>query len=407
MKLEQIRPATVPGPRGVPRLRAEPLWRRIAILVVLLSGPAFLAMVFTVLPPVLPGIAGHFGGAAAGQLVAQLVMTLPSVGMMVGGPLAGWLIDRIQARGVLFAALACYSVFGLSGMLLENQWSLLAARLLQGFAACSMVTATNTLIGERYDAAARARLLGFGTFFGAGTGLASILLSGVIAESGNWHAPFVLYALALGILLLAAVTLPGTAALPRADARQDSAARALLELVPLYALISLVFVAVFVTNAQVSFLLVAEGITGPAAQSRIIGWSSLTNGLGGACYGWLRARLGLRWSFVAMLSLLAAGITTLGLSHDPFTAALGCAITGFGGGLSVPHFLNMVLDRAAPAVRSRALGMAYSALFLGDFLNPFLMAPLTALAGIHGAFLTVGACLAAAAAFQVMRRKMP
>ncbi|SFV12490.1 MFS transporter [Pseudoduganella namucuonensis] len=405
MKLEQVRPVAVPGPRGVPRLRVEPLWRRGAILLVLLSGPAFLAMVFTVIPPALPGIAAHFGGGAAGQLVAQLVMTLPSIGMMAGGPLSGWLIDRYRARRLLLAALASYGLLGLAGTLLDGQWSLLAARLLQGFAACAMVTATNTLIGERYDAATRARLLGYGTFCGAGAGLASILLSGVIAEAGSWHAPFALYGLALGMLPLAAIVLPaGGGGTSRTEARQGGAASALLGLAPLYAVIALVFVAVFMTNAQVSFLLLADGVSGPAAQSRIIGWSSLTNGLGGASYGWLRARLGLRWSFVAMLGLLAAGITTLGLSHDPLMATLGCALTGFGGGLAVPHFLNMVLDRAEPAVRSRALGLAYSALFLGDFMNPFLMAPLTAVTGIHGAFLTVGACLAAAAVYQALRR---
>lgn len=378
---------------------------RIAILTVLLSGPCLLAMVFTVLPPVLPGIAEHFGGGSTGQLVAQLIMTLPSIGLMVGGPLAGWLIDRLGARQVLLSALAAYAVFGSAGFYIDHQSALLATRLALGFAASGIVTACATLIGEQFDAVARARLLGYGGFFGAGAGLLSILLSGVIAEAGGWHAPFALFLSALVVLALARGCIPIRPVITHSHEKTTTGEPgALLALLPLYTLIALIFAAAFMTNAQVSFLLVANGIRSPATQSWVIGMASLGSGIGGGVYGWIRSWLGHRRTYCLMLTMLTIGIVILGLSHSPAVAAIGCALAGFGGGLSVPHFLNMVMDRANERIRSRALGLAYSALFLGDFLNPIVMVPVTHLLGIHGAFITVGGVLALGALYIATRR---
>jgi MFS family permease len=149
----------------------------------------------------------------------------------------------------------------------------------------------------------------------------------------------------------------------------------------------------------------SEGITSPAQQAGIIGMASLANGLGGGVYGWLRAWMGPRRVYALTVGMLALGLGTLGLVHSPQLFSIGCAITGFGGGLAVPHFLNLVLDRAAVAVRSRALGLAYSAVFLGDFLNPFVIAPVSAWLGLAGAFQAVAAVLCLVLVATVLRSR--
>ncbi len=72
---------------------------------------------------------------------------------------------------------------------------------------------------------------------------------------------------------------------------------------------------------------------------------------------------------------------------------IGCAIAGFGGGLVGPHLISRLLGQAAPEVRGRAVGFAYTAIFAGDFLNPIAFAPVAAHVGIDGAFLVVAAAL--------------
>ncbi len=57
------------------------------------------------------------------------------------------------------------------------------------------------------------------------------------------------------------------------------------------------------------------------------------------------------------------------------------------------------LDREPPPPQSqtRAAGLITSGIFLGQFVNPFLVAPLRAVAGLAGSFLLVGGALLVAA----------
>lgn len=380
-------------------------WRHTGVKVVLLSGPCFLTLVFTVLPPVLHGVAEHFGGGAAGQLAAQLVMILPSVGLMLGGPLIGWLIDRLGARGVMLVSLTAYGLLGSAGTFIDAKWTLLATRFALGFAASGIVTSTMTMIGERFGPAQRARLLGYSTFCGAASGLLSLLLSGSLAEAGDWHAPFAMYLLAFCMMPLVMVCLPAQPVKPRnRETVSTGALGQLTAIFPIYGATAMIYVAAFMTNAQVSFLLATNGITSPVLQSRVIGVASLTTAIGGAMYGAFHRRIGGEWIFCVILAALGCGITVIGLSHTAIMVAIGCGLSGLGGGMLFPHMLNRVLERAHANVRSRAVGLQYSAVFFGDFLNPFILAPITLIAGIHGAFMFIGSVLAAAALFAALRR---
>jgi MFS family permease len=162
--------------------------------------------------------------------------------------------------------------------------------------------------------------------------------------------------------------------------------RLYLSAVPLYA-------AIFVTSTQAAFVLTANGITHPTAQAPIIGLASLFNGVGAWNYGRLRGRLGPQWTFRSSLILLAAGMLLLGASHDRLSAGLGCGLAGLGSGLVVPYLMNRVLDEAPANARGRAIGLLYTAQYLGSFLNPILFAPLIALWGIHAAVSLAGAAL--------------
>ena len=85
--------------------------RERAAFVVMAGGNIFSIITVTVLAPVLAligdhfadrpdalAIAGVFGKGASGPLIAQLMITLLGIGVMVGGPIAGWLAEQIQFR---------------------------------------------------------------------------------------------------------------------------------------------------------------------------------------------------------------------------------------------------------------------------------------------------------------------
>jgi len=191
----------------------------------------------------------------------------------------------------------------------------------------------------------------------------------------------------------------------QAGSIQANAARGSLKhLWPVFLLIVVIFIAVFMNAVQVSFLLAEDGVTSPSVQSWILASSAIANSVGAISYGWLRQRLGPRWTFALCLMAMAAGYATLGLSSGVAFKVLGTVVASLGAGCVGPYVGNLLLDRAAPEVRERAAGFMYSATFVGDFLNPLAVAPLRYAFGIHGAFVVVGCLCAAGALFVALRR---
>src|SRR6185312_892205 len=115
---------------------------------VMASTGTFLGMVFTVVSPALPLIIAHFDRGGDGLFMATWILTIPSIGVIIGGPTTGWLVERYGARAVLFACLVLFALFGVAGAMTENQSLLLASRLVVGLIATGLVTAAMGIIVE-------------------------------------------------------------------------------------------------------------------------------------------------------------------------------------------------------------------------------------------------------------------
>jgi MFS family permease len=379
-------------------------WRNWLLMLVLVSSAPCMALIFTALGPVMPGIAAHFGQGRDGALVAQMVMTMPSIGIILGGPVTGWLVERSGARRVLFGALACYSVVGCAGMLIDGAYVLLATRLALGLSAAGIATSTLALIGERFDGETRGRILGYQNAAGSAFGLVSLLLAGAIGEAEGWRGPFALYLLGAAVLAIGAATLPASApSAAGAREKRDERGGHVWSLWPVYLLLVLIYMAVFMNAVQLSFLLAADKVTSPQTQSMVLAAGSVASMVGAALFGTMLARLGARATFFGCLALMACGYGIVGASHEVMLTMAGSALAGLGGGCVGPYLASMLLQRAAPEVRGRAAGFMYSAVFLGDFINPLVITPLRTGLGIHHAFLAVAGVLAVGAVVVLLR----
>lgn len=373
----------------MPRTERPSALNQRLLLGVMLCGSPLMALIFTVIGPVLPAVAGHFGGE---RLTAQMIMTMPSLGIMIGGPITGWLVERFGVRRVILVMLALYGVSGCAGFVLDDRWSMLLSRFVLGAASAGVIACTLTLISEHFAPEVRGRILGYQGAIAAAVGFCGVMAGGVLGEASGWRAPFMLYAAGFAVLLVAVLAVPQ--APHRAAAPQTAGLQKLLSLWPTFLLLVFFYGAAFTTNVQVPFKLAEKGITSPDLLAWVIAPASITTAIGSASYGWLRGAIGERGVFVLFPVLLATGFTLVGLADTALPTGIGCAIAGFGGGLVGPHLVGRLLAQAAPEVRGRAIGFAYTAIFAGDFLNPIVFAPLAARAGIDGAFVIVAVALA-------------
>src|ERR1700738_987580 len=92
------------------------------IVLVLVSSAGFIGMTMAVISPVLPLIIEHFGGAAHGALIGQWILAMPSIGIIIGGPATGWVVERVGTRHVLLSSFAIYGFAGAAGLFIDNPY---------------------------------------------------------------------------------------------------------------------------------------------------------------------------------------------------------------------------------------------------------------------------------------------
>jgi len=358
---------------------------------VMLSGGLMMALVVSAMAPIAHEAATYFAKSGDGDLVAQMIVTVPAIGIIVGGPICGWMIERFGSKRFLLAILALFGLSGSAGLYLDDALTLMVSRFLLGLATAGSMTAMITSITEYFTPEARSRILGYQSGTGAFAGVAAIFVAGQLGEYGGWRAPFSLYLLAFPVLLLGIRYLPEPPPREIRVRATKGAGGSILGLWPIYLMIIPMFVAVYMPNIQVSFLLRDDGITRPGTQSMVIMTGAFTVGVIALLYGRVRALLSNSQILLTCFACQGAGMVLMGLSHDPLTIALGCGILGIGTGIANPLISDLIIAKAAPEVRSRAIGASYTARYAGDFVNPLIMRPLGFAIGLHSAFILVGA----------------
>lgn len=369
---------------------------------VMASTGTFLAMVFIVVSPMLPLVAEHFGGGKDGAFMAQWLLTMPSIGVIIGGPTTGWFVERFGARAVLFACLVLFALSGVAGLVVENQPLLLASRLIVGLTATGLVTAAMGIIVEIFSEERRGSILGLQNAIATGLSVVVTLSSGAVAEAHGWRAPFALYTLSLPILLLAIFVIPAVS--PR-QATAGASLSLLKPMLPIYALVTLSMIINFQSASGIPVLLAADGINSPASISQILGAGTVLFALGAIAYGTIRARAGVYWTFALGLALQGIGILALSLGHGVVGIGLGAVLLNLGSGIQTPNLSHWVMERAPLPIRGRAMGLLFSAQFLGPFLNSSLVAPAIQVYGLRNILAVIAGLIAVGVALAALRAR--
>ena len=322
--------------------------------------------------------------SAIGLLGTAFTLLYAAVGVPLGRLSDGWKRTRLLGLGV-----AVWSLLTAASGLAWKYWSLFAARLGVGVGEASCAPAANSLIGDLYPPAQRARALSI-FMLGLPVGLfLSFWLSGWIAQAWGWRSAF--YFACVPGLLLAALTLRipeplrGGAEVcrPAARPRPGSPYRAVLSIPTMWWIIA--------SGALFNFKLYALSGFLPAFLSRyhllslkesnnisavVFGAAGVCGLLGG---GWMADRVSKRWpagrlSFAALALALASPFLYLALAMP------AGAITGFtlllGMGLALMYVYYScvyaaIQDVVDPSLRGTAMALYFFAMYvLGGSLGP-------------------------------------
>jgi MFS family permease len=353
-----------------------------------LAAPVLVGMMAVAIAPGMLQMARTFGA-----LTAQLVLTVPALMMILGATLAGFMSERWGRRAVIAASLVIYAIAGVAGAAAGTLGELVATRVVIGFVGGVLLTSVYAAIGEYFEGQARERLLGFMSMAGSTVALLLLVGMGFVVQRFGWRAPFFIYAVAL---IFVPVALRGLH-------RKKSSAGALLgwrpvgAQAPIYLLLCFYTIGMYMMIIQGPFLLEGKAITAPSAIGSLVGLSSIIGAVGGAFYGMLRRVLGFRQMFIFISVAIGSGLILAAWAPGGPTIILSMIVTGLGIGIIEPTVASELLTRTPEPLHDRVMGVNVAAMFLGQFINPLILAPVRQTLGINPTFSIVGVVYIAAA----------
>lgn len=356
-----------------------------------LGMSAMTIMANATISPSLPALREHYADVEGIETLAGLLLTLPSLAIVVSAGLMGWLADRMDRQKLLVACGLLYAVGGTSGLWVDSFPAMLAGRVVLGLGVAGTMILATAWAADLWQGAARERYLGRqGAAISVG-GIVVMLLGGALAAM-HWRGAFATYILVLPVTALAFVALAPYAR-ARVQARREAGRptgvppafpwRAFAFVGPLAFLFMVAF---YVMPTRGPFLLNGLGIDSPLAVGGIMALMTVTSIPGAINYGRIRQRLSMMAIFALGWVVMGVGMGIIAFAPNALFAALGVAVMGLGMGPSMPNYTTYWMATVPPALRGRAAGTLTSAFFGGQFASPLVTAPLVGIFGLNGAF---------------------
>ncbi len=338
------------------------------------------------LPSLFPALIGHFGFSFS---ELGLLMTVFFVISSVGQAGAGFLVDRVGARPVLFAALGCFIAAALLVASAQGYAMLMAAAALAGLGNSPFHPVDFTILNKRVSQPRLGHAFSVHGISGnLGWALAPVFVVGVSGLAGNWRAAPLAAAL-LGAAVLLVLLLnrdrvddrqgewahqkPQAAGAATAAAAAPTAPEhplAFLKLPSVWLCFSFFFWSTAALAAIQSFaspaLSLIYGLPASATAFVVTGYM-LCGAAGMVVGGFVVARVQ-RLEATIALAMSAGALLLLAVATGwlpPLLAAALAALAGFGTGLAGPS-RDMLIKRAAPpGATGRVYGTVYSGLDVG------------------------------------------
>ncbi|MES2889818.1 MAG: MFS transporter [Pseudomonadota bacterium] len=338
------------------------------------------------LPPLFPMFIRDFG---FDYVELGFLVSLFFIVSGTGQAMAGFLVDRVGARPVLFAAMACFAASAVAGAMAQSYSGLMLSAALAGLGNSPFHPVDFTILNKRISPKRLGHAFSVHGITGSlGWAAAPAFLVAVTALTGSWR--WAMVGSALLVVIVAAILFwhrdalddraPGVQVDPkptRADGSKPEHAMAFLKLPVVWLCFSFFF-------WSTSALSAIQGFAVPAVTRLMGGEVPLLAGLlsgymlcsaGGMVVGGFLAARAERLEKLIGLCLLASAalLVWVGTATLPNAAVVAVLVlSGFGVGLAGPS-RDMLIKRASPP---GATGRVYGAVYSGLDLGFALAAPL-------------------------------
>jgi benzoate transport len=352
-----------------------------------------------------PGIAAEWG---IDRAALGIVLSMELIGMAIGSIFLGGVADKIGRRPTLIGCLIVMAIGMLGATTASSPVILSAWRIFTGLGIGGMLSATNAVVGEFTSKKARALCISIMVIgYPLGAGFGGLYASSLIEPYG-WRAVFYLGATATGLLLpllfftvpesvhwltrkqpegalakvngsLSKLGLPTVSSLPViAAAEQKKSVGDIFS--PALISTTLLVTATYFLHILTFYFLVKwtpQILTmmkfSPAGAGRVLALANLGGAAGGAVFGILTARFGLKPLTVTILLLNSIAVAGFGRSPADLTTLTWLAIiVGFCGNAAISGLYSIVAYAFPTHVKATGTGFVVGVGRGGAVLSPIL-----------------------------------
>ena len=352
----------------------------------ILSISLLTVMAGAAMAPALGAIKEHFSQCT--PMTVQLIVSLPALFIILTTFAFRPLCRLMRTRTLALAGLTLYVVAGAGAFFVDDIALLLVLRALLGVSVGMIMPLSTGLLSFYLPPEEQSRLMGLSAAMNQMGGVVATLLAGVLAAV-EWHYAFLVYLAGLLAIVLVAVKLPNEW-LASTGSRLEL--KTLVRFHPSVTAMLLIMLLFFVYPTN--FALTAHGQGVPMLTTTLIMVGlDVVAFVVGLLFGWLMHHLRRQMKYVAPLFFLA-GYAVLAFVPGLAGMIVGSALVGMANGAGVPYVNTIASIKGGKDAAITVMPLISAALYLGQFLSPLIVEPLSRVMAVENAPYLVAMCIA-------------
>lgn len=365
-------------------------------------------MVGAAMAPALGTIREHF--ASQSSLTVQFIVSLPALFIILTNLLFAPLCRIMKTRTMATAGLCLYVVAGAGAFFVENIWLLLVFRAFLGISVGMIMPLSTGLLSYYYPPEKQAGLMGLAAAMNQMGGVVATFLAGFLAEI-SWNCAFLVYLLGLIALILVLAFLPnerlatGEKTLEDAPDFYDSECgvtkarkkpgrptASLTRFAPSVIGMFLVMMLFFIYPTNFAIISSEDGSLSAKTITLIMVGLDVIAFLIGLLFGKMMTGIPKQMKYIAPAGFII-GYAFLSAGTGIAMLLAGSAFIGIANGIGVPYINTIASIKGGKDAATTVMPLISAALYLGQFLSPLIVSPLSRLISSPTAPYTIGVAI--------------
>ena len=342
----------------------------------ILSISLLTVMAGAAIAPALGVISAHFSNCS--KLTVQLIVTLPSLFIIFSNLLFESFCRSMKTRTLALVGLLLYVLAGAGAFLVDNIVILLILRAILGISVGMIMPLSTGLLAYYFPPEKQAGLMGLSAAMNQFGGVVATLLSGLLAGI-SWNLSFLVYLLGLIAVVMVIAFLPNES-LVKAKSKEkvDSLPKRLWHFFPSVSGMLLVMILFFIYPTN--FALTAR--SNPEISANFI--TLLMVGLDfvaflvGLAFGKVMKLTPKAMKYIGPVGFIC-GYACLAAGVGRSLLIIGSAVIGLANGLAVPYLNTIASIKGGKNAATTVMPLISAALYLGQFISPLVVGPLSRL----------------------------